>query len=173
MSADRVGIFKKVSFAQFKADWDKLRAEDGLDEEELRSVYENITLPKRGTIGSAGYDFVSPFPFSLRPGEDIVIPTGIRAGIAEGWVLMIFPRSGMGFKYYERCANTVPIIDSDYYFSDNGGHIMLKLRNDFSHFEMIVRAGDKLVQGVFLPYGITMDDDATETRNGGFGSTGR
>ena len=82
-------------------------------------VYQKIRLPRRATVGSAGYDFFAPEAFSLVPHETIKIPTGIRAEIAEGWVLQIYPRSGLGFKYRLQMDNTVGIIDSDYFYSDN------------------------------------------------------
>lgn len=68
--------------------------------------------------------------FSLAPGETIKIPTGIRVQMETGWVLQCYPRSGLGFKYRLQLNNTVGIIDSDYYFSDNEGHIFAKLTND-------------------------------------------
>ena len=68
--------------------------------------------------------------------------------------------------------NTVGIIDSDYYYSDNEGHIFVKLTNDTNEGKTVeVTTGTGMVQGIFLPYGITEDDDAEGIRNGGFGST--
>ncbi|MDE6167921.1 MAG: deoxyuridine 5'-triphosphate nucleotidohydrolase, partial [Acetatifactor sp.] len=67
--------------------------------EEAREIYRTLELPKRATRGSAGYDFYAPVSFSLKPGATVKIPTGIRVHMAEGWVLQIFPRSGLGFKY--------------------------------------------------------------------------
>ena len=131
-------------------------------------------LPRRKTAGSAGYDFFSPLTFTLEPGETIKVPTGIRAEIAEGWVLMIFPRSGLGFKYRLQMNNTVGIIDSDYFYSDNEGHIFVKLTNDSKENKtVIVEAGQGSVQGLFIPFGITEDDNVSALRNGGFGSTTR
>ena len=129
-----------------------------------------IELPQRATKGSAGYDFYSPLSFVLEPGETIKIPTGIRCGMDNDWVLMLFPRSGLGFKYRIRLENTVGIIDSDYFYSDNEGHIMVKITNEGVK-TMKVAKGDGFCQGIFLPYGITEDDKTEGTRNGGFGST--
>ena len=134
--------------------------------------YDDILLPKRATKGSAGYDFYAPFDFTLAPGETIKIPTGIRAKINEGWFLAIFPRSGLGFKYRLQLDNTVGIIDSDYYYSDNEGHILVKITNcSLDGKTLTVAKGQGFAQGIFMPFGITIDDDTTETRNGGFGST--
>ncbi len=135
-------------------------------------LYEKIILPKRATSGSAGYDFFSPFDFTLSSGESVVVPTGIRAKIDDGYVLMLFPRSGLGFKFKLRLCNTVGIIDSDYYGSDNEGHIMIKISNENSEGKTcVIKAGQGFAQGIFLPFGITDDDNCKDVRNGGFGST--
>ena len=84
-------------------------------EKEIGLMYQSLPLPKRATRGSAGYDFFAPFPFRLEPGESVKVPTGIRARIDEGWVLKLYPRSGLGFKYRLQMNNTVGIIDSDYF----------------------------------------------------------
>ena len=111
--------------------------------------------------------------FTLQPGETIKIPTGIRARMEEGWVLCNFPRSGQGFRFRLQLNNTVGIIDSDYYFSDNEGHILAKLTNDSNEGKVLsVKAGGGFLQGIFFPYGITEDDCSGGVRNGGFGSTG-
>lgn len=141
-------------------------------EEELREIYENIKLPKRATAGSAGYDFFAPETVELAPGETIKIPTGIRAAMDEDWVLMLFPRSGLGFKYRLQLNNTVGIIDSDYYGSDNEGHIFVKITNDSNEGRtVLIPEGTGFAQGIFVPFGIADGDEAAEKRNGGFGST--
>lgn len=171
----KVAKFSKVSFEQFKEGMSDFGfAGSKLGELKLREIYDNITLPKRATTGSAGYDFRTPVSFMLQPGETIKFPTGIRCEMFEDWVLMIFPRSGLGFKYRLQLNNTVGVIDSDYYYSDNEGHIFAKITNDSNEGKVVsLNEGDAFAQGVFLPYGITVDDDATGTRNGGFGSTGK
>lgn len=141
-------------------------------EAQAREIYQSLELPRRATRGSAGYDFYAPVPFSLRPGETVKIPTGIRAQMEEGWVLQIYPRSGLGFKYRLQLDNTVGIIDSDYFFSDNEGHIFIKLTNDSNQEKMLeVSEGMGIAQGIFMEYGITADDTADGVRNGGLGST--
>lgn len=142
------------------------------NESDIRDMYESLRLPKRATKGSAGYDFFAPFSFSLPPGSTIKIPTGIRAKMEEDWVLQLFPRSGLGFKFRLQLNNTVGIIDSDYCNSDNEGHIFAKITNDSNEGKTIdIAAGTGFLQGIFLPYGITVDDEADGIRNGGFGST--
>ena len=167
---NRIAQFYQVSFDQFMESWEDTFPETS--SEEARQIYESIMLPRRATKGSAGYDFFSPIDFELKPGETLKIPTGIRASMEEGWVLCIFPRSGLGFKYRLQMNNTVGIIDSDYYFSDNEGHIFVKLTNDTNENRTVtVKQGNGIVQGIFLPFGITRDDEEEGVRNGGFGST--
>lgn len=138
----------------------------------LRQSMRKLKLPKRATRGSAGYDFYTPFNIILKPGETVKIPTGIRAEMEEGWVLKLYPRSGLGFKFRLQLNNTVGIIDSDYFYSDNEGHIFAKLTNDSKEGKVVcIEKGTGFMQGIFVEYGITVDDDAVEIRNGGFGST--
>lgn len=162
----KIAKFMKVSAKQFAS------ACPVAAEQQAAQLYGAIRLPRRATAGSAGYDFFTPAAFSLEPGETIKIPTGVRAQIAEGWVLQIFPRSGLGFKYRVQLDNTVGIIDSDYFHADNEGHIFVKLTNDSKEGKTLsVAAGEGFAQGIFLPFGITEDDDADGQRHGGFGST--
>ena len=155
----RIAQFYKVSKTEF--------LKSGGEEE-----YLNVSLPKRATSGSAGYDFYSPKEYTLLPGETVKIPTGIRVKIDDGWVLTIFPRSSLGFKYKLRLDNTVGIIDSDYYYAENEGHIFIKLTN-CGDKPLTIEKGKAFAQGVFLEYGVTYDDDSDGVRTGGFGSTGK
>lgn len=166
-----VAKFQKVSYERFKLDW--LDTFKDYSEENILKIYNNIIIPRRATSGSAGYDFFSPLKFSLAPTESIKIPTGIRVKINDGWFLSCYPRSGLGFKYRLQLNNTVGIIDSDYYNSENEGHIMIKITNSsFENLTIDLSEGTAFAQGIFMAYGITFDDDAYEIRNGGFGSTG-
>ena len=160
----------QVSPEQFKKDWIDTF---GLDEEaNIEEIYENIKLPRRATAGSAGYDFFAPVRLILAPGETIKIPTGIRVEMEPEWVLKCYPRSGLGFKYRLQLNNTVGIIDSDYFYSDNEGHMFSKITNDTNEEKTIdIAQGEGFMQGIFVEYGITLDDDVTDVRNGGFGST--
>ena len=168
--AKRVAKFEKVSLEQFYKDWIDTFGE--ISEAEATIIYDDIKLPKRATMGSAGYDFFAPLSFVLKPGETIKIPTGIRCGINTDWDLKCYPRSGLGFKYRIQLNNTVGIIDSDYYFSDNEGHIFIKITNDSNEGKVLtVNKTEGFAQGIFVEYGITDDDDVTTIRNGGLGST--
>ena len=131
-------------------------------------------MERRATKYSAGYDFYSPFDFTLNPGETIKIPTGIRAKMREDYALFLLPRSGLGFKYRLQLNNTIGLIDADYFYSDNEGHIFAKITNDSNEGKVIsVKKGEAFIQGVFLSYGITEDDEVNSIRNGGFGSTSK
>lgn len=165
----KIAEFQKVSFSQFEADFKKIFPEC----ENVKEIYDSIKLPKRATTGSAGYDFYAPVDITLEKGKSVLIPAGIRSKIEDGWVLQIFPRSGLGFKHRVQLDNTVGIIDADYYNSSNEGHIMIKLSCD-AHDDghtVSLSAGDGFAQGIFLQFGITVDDDASGIRDGGFGST--
>ena len=165
-----VAKFLKISKEQFIIDFKKNF--NNYDKSQIENIYESIKLPKRATIGSAGYDFYTPVSFTLKPQETINIPTGIRVKINEGWFLAIFPRSGLGFKYRLQLNNTVGIIDSDYFNSDNEGHIFIKITNDSNENKTVeLNSGHGFAQGIFMPFGLVEDDDTTDHRNGGFGST--
>lgn len=167
-----VGHFERVSFEQFRKDIIETLGGNHADED-LHQLWEEIELPTRATSGSAGYDFHMPYTVDLAPGETVKIPTGVRVSINGGWFLGCFPRSGLGFKYRLQLDNTVGIIDSDYYWSDNEGHIFAKLTNDSKSGKALrLEADDKFMQGIFMQYGITYEDHTTAERNGGMGSTG-
>lgn len=166
----RIAKFHKVSAERFMADWKDTFPET--TEETIADIYNKIKLPVRATAGSAGYDFFSPVDITLNPGETVKIPTGIRVEMEQDWVLKCYPRSGLGFKYRLQLNNTVGIIDSDYFYSDNEGHIFSKITNDSNESKSVsIQAGTGFMQGIFVEYGITVDDDAQGIRNGGFGST--
>lgn len=133
----------------------------------------DLKLPKRGTKASAGYDIFAPYDITLQPNEEINVPTGLKAYMQLGEVLMAFPRSGLGFKYYCRLANTIGIIDQDYYNNlKNEGHMFVKLRNEGTK-EMTIKQGDGMCQMIFMPFLLADGDsfDNGDDRTGGFGST--
>ena len=144
------------------------------DRDEAERLYPELKLPKRATKGSAGYDIYSPIEFELKAGEEIMIPTGMRCLMDESAVLLIVPRSSLGFKYRFQLNNTVGVIDSDYFYSDNEGHIFIRFTNDSKTGAVLrISRGQALAQGIFVSYGITEDDDTEDIRNGGIGSTDR
>ena len=165
---EKVAKFEKVSFEQYEKDFkDRIGDSKGINK-----VYEDIIFPKRATVGSAGYDFFAPIDITLAPNETITVPTGIRAKINEGYVLLIFPRSGLGFKYRLQLDNTVGVIDADYYGAKNEGHILVKITNDSKENKTLtIPKGTGFAQGIFMPFGITVDDSTSDIREGGMGST--
>ncbi len=159
----RMARFEKVSFERFT---------EGCTREDVREIYDAIKLPVRATKGSAGYDFYIPYDLTLQAGESALIPTGIRVCMEGGWMLQLYPRSGLGFKYRLQLNNTVGIVDSDYYYGANDGHIFCKITNDSREGKTVaLKRGDAFCQGIFVPYGITYDDACEGVRTGGFGST--
>ena len=153
--------FEKISFEQFK--------KDICDDKEL---YDTYNIPRRSTKESAGYDFESLIDFTLKPGEIIKVPTGIKANMNSGEVLFITVRSSQGFKYNVRMCNQVGVIDKDYYNNvDNEGHIWVKLQNQ-GEVDYVVTKGDKICQGIFLPFLVVDNEEKIENiRTGGTGST--
>lgn len=171
-----VGKFEKISIDAFNY----YITHDGYNpstQAKLREEYERPfiqTGPRRSTYGSAGYDFKAWTDFVIIAHESVVIPTFVKCKIEPGWMLCMYPRSGMGFKYGVHLANTIGVIDSDYYGCEsNDGHIMVKLVNP-SDKDIIIKEGEKFCQGIFMPFGITEDDNPVfNKRAGGMGSTGR
>ena len=162
-----VGKFEKISLEQWHKDYGDDSANEG------DKTFEGIPMPTRSSVGSAGYDIHTPYGFTLKPGEDIKVPTGLKCRMNDGWFLMAVPRSGLGFKYYTRLANTVGIIDASYYNNaDNEGHMWVKLRNEGGK-DLVVEKYDRICQMIFVPFGITEDDNVTAERTGGFGSSGK
>ena len=177
---NKVAKFRKVSYEQWKADM--LKCGLYLSEKKMKSAYDAIKLPKRATAGSVGYDFYSPIPFSLSNfnagPRGFTFPTGICCEMNDAYCLLIIPRSGLGIRQYSRLGNTVACIDADYFYSSNEGDILINLRSDIpGNPPYHVSVGDAVCQGIFVQYGVTDDDDATELtreqRRGGLGSTGK
>lgn len=159
--------FYKVSFEEFNKNFDDIL--------KAKNMYDDIILPKRATKHSAGYDFFAPFDFELRGGESIKIPTGIKCNMNEDLFLAIVPRSSLGFKYKMRLVNTLGVVDCDYFDNENNeGHIFIKISNENNENKTLkVNKGEAFAQGIFFKYFLTEDDNVTETRTGGIGSTNK
>ena len=169
----RIAEFYKVSFSQFEKDYKEINPNSKLSHAELKAMYDNIKLPTRATTGSAGYDFFLPHEINLKAGEQIVIPTGIRFECKQDYALFMFSKSGLGNRNRLQLNTAVSIIDSDYFYSDNEGHIIACLIHDSRNPKDVLSlpAGKGYFQGVFIKYGITKSDKSTGKRNGGLGST--
>lgn len=137
-----------------------------------QELYQDIIIPKRKTLNSAGYDFHLVTDLVLNPNEEVVIPTGIKAYMQSDEYLEIIIRSSLGFKYNVRLKNQVGIIDSDYYNNqDNEGHILVGLKNEGNHVVKLKKS-DAIVQGIFQKYLLADEEDKpVQLRQGGIGST--
>lgn len=193
--------FEKVSKDQYIKDWCRLYGSDSQDKTVIGKIWDDIKLPQPSTFEAAGFDFFIPFSVDLVKGDSIVIPTGIRCKMKKNTCLLFLPRSSSGFNYHLTIANTVPLIDGDYYYTDNEGHIMIKLifggfenaplialaherdSDAFLHVakdmttprELVMNKGDKFVQGLATKYyhSKSTDKSKVKVRKGGIGSTGK
>ena len=112
--------FEKISFAQFK--------KDICDNVDLYNEYE---LPSRATLKSAGYDFKAIEDITIKKGEILKIPTGVKIRLNDNEFLGLYVRSKMGCKYNIRMCNQVGIVDADYYNNiSSEGHIFVFLQNE-------------------------------------------
>ena len=182
------GYFEKVSFEEFRKSaancqqFQSLCENDAQLTKRLKDTYDNIKLPMRATKSSAGYDFYSPFDFTIKPGGEITFPTGIRCIMPESAVLVCAPRSGSGFKYGMKLSNTIGVIDADFVNLEEEceGNIMIKLLNHDFDKDISFNAGDGIMQGIIFPFASFINYDnniwserGVQERVGGFGSTDR
>ena len=137
------------------------------------TAYEGkVGIPERKTALSAGYDLAAAEDLTIAPGAATLVPTGLKAYMGPGEVLLLFVRSSLAVKRSLMLANGVGVVDADYADNpENEGHILVALFNAGSA-PTEIRKGDRVAQGIFLPFLITTGDAATGARTGGFGSTG-
>ena len=136
---------------------------------------KDVNLPVRKTKWAAGYDFeaaedtlIPSFKKGMNP---VLIPTGIKAYMQDDEVLYLYNRSSNPKKKGLILANSVGVIDKDYYENpDNDGHIMFAFYNTKDE-DIIIKKGEAIGQGVFTKYLLIDDDNVTNLRTGGFGST--
>ena len=171
MTNTKIAKFSKVSYDQFLKDY-RHCITNTLNDEEIYSIWENINLPKRATSGSAGYDFTSTATITLKPNDFMIIPTGIRCEMEEGFVLQVYPRSSFGMKYQMCLTNTVGIIDADYYHAKNEGHIMTSIVNRGNQ-DLTINLGERFTQGIFYRFFLADEEEVTTKRVGGYGSSGK
>ncbi|MCR2049717.1 hypothetical protein NSB25_20900 [Acetatifactor muris] len=166
----KVAQFEKVSLKQFLGDW--IDTFGNRSDHIITEIYKNIKLPIRKTKYSAGHDFFTPCDIRIKPGDSMMIPTGIRCQMNINYVMLLFPRSSLGIKKHMAIANTIPVIDADYINADNEGHIFICIRN-YGDKELEVKTGEAFVQAVFVEYGSADNNKIDAKRNGGIGSTGK
>lgn len=154
--------FEKINKKQFEKDFKNYDVN-----------YDDIKLPERRTLKSAGYDFYLPYDFTIEPNQTIIIPTGIKVKMNDDEFLGIYIRGSVGFKYNIRMCNQVAIIDADYFENDtNDGHMYVRIQNEGDK-DISFKKGDRIVQGIFQKYLLTIDDNVNNYRHGGFGSTNK
>lgn len=146
---------------------------------EVAKGYENmeVNIPERKTKYSAGYDVeaiedtvILPFKTGMKP---TLVKTGLKAYMENDEYLMLVNRSSNPGKKGLVLANSVGIIDADYYNNpDNDGHFMYAYYNYFNE-DVVIHKGDVIGQAIFMKYLITDTDNATGERLGGFGSTSK
>lgn len=147
---------------------------------EVVSKYSDcdVILPKRSTAKSAGYDFFAIEEMSIPPVKEtgyspVLVPTGIKAFMKENECLIMANRSSNPMKKALILTNGIGVIDSDYYNNpSNEGHIKFQFIN-VSDKPITIHVGDKLGQGIFMPFLLADNDNAQGSRVGGFGSTGK
>lgn len=160
---------------------------------------EDAVLPQRGTEKSAGYDFVVTSDIWIQAGDTVIIDTGVKAYMQEDEVLLLNIRSSKGIKDNLMLANTIPVIDSDYYGNPkNDGNILIAVKNtnsthvtvgtikvvdvkgqqysvpivEESEGAMIqLKKGEAFAQGIFVKYLESDNCNTTVKRTGGIGST--
>lgn len=164
--------FEIISLEQWLNDF----CAEGNSKQFATEIYNTLSLPIKSTSNAAGCDLVSPISFELNPNEEIKIPTGLKAYMQENEMLNIYPRSGQGFKFYIRLANTVGIGDDDYYANEgNEGHYWVKLRNE-GNKTFKIKKGERFAQVIFVPC-LPPDEntyvDEQKKRKGGLGHTGK
>ena len=146
---------------------------DRVTKEKEDEVAICMKLPKRSTKSSAGYDFYAMEDIICKPREITMVKTGIKAKMEDNEVLLLFNRSSNPKKKGLIILNGVGVVDADYYGNaENDGEIAALFYN-MRDEDVEIKAGDKIMQGIFVKYAITEDDKAEGERSGGFGSTGK
>ena len=141
---------------------------------EFKKHNEAVILPTRGSKYSAGYDFYSPERIVVPPfGKSDVIATDVKAYMQEGEVLILHVRSSIGIKRVLTLSNCTGVIDKDFYNNpDNDGNICFVLQNNTDK-KQVIEKGERVMQGIFMPFLIADDDEVASERLGGIGSSGK
>lgn len=144
----------------------------GFEKVSIQKDNNAVCIPTRKTKKSVGYDISLPTPISIHPSETVTVNTGIKAYFQPDEVLYVYPRSSLGIKKNITLANTVGIIDSDYYNNPtNEGEILLALCNNGSETISLLQ-GERVAQCVFQKILLADNELApTQHRLGGIGST--
>jgi dUTP pyrophosphatase len=139
----------------------------------IKKIHEDAILPTYATPGSACFDIYANSEGFVSSGNSATIRTGLAFEIPENHVMLVFSRSGHGFKNGVRLANCTGVIDSDY-----RGELMVKLSNNGGGGCLDIRCRDRIAQAMIIPYeqvSFELVDElsSTERGTGGFGSSGK
>lgn len=149
----------------------KSRGFEVVDSKHRKHSDVDIQLPVRSTLHSAGYDFFLPVDTVIKPKETVVVFSDVKSYMQPNEVLMMFVRSSIGIKRGIVLANGTGIIDADYYSnSSNDGNIGLALFNQ-SNEPVELKAGERVAQGIFVPFLVADNGNTNNVRQGGTGST--
>lgn len=138
----------------------------------ITRLHESVSLPAYQTAGAAGFDLAASAEVRVDPGAVVLVPTGLVIAVPRGHFLAVFARSSTPLKRGLMVANGVGVVDSDY--CGPSDEIKIEVYN-FTSQPVVVKPGDRLAQGVVIPYVRAEWDERTETAGttrGGFGSTG-
>ena len=144
--------------------------------EKVKRMEEDIKLPERSTLNSAGYDFFAIEDIIFNPKTITRVFTGVKCELMPNQVLILANRSSNQNKKGLVLLNGIGVIDADYYGNlDNDGEIAFEFYNMLDEV-VEIKKGEKLGQGLILKFDKVEDDyisDPYKTRSGGFGSTGK
>ena len=157
--------FEKIKLDEARKVVDEFRPY--MSDEELGRALETLKMPTRATEGSAGYDIRCPFDVIIHKGESRAIPLLIKVvGMSLHTALFVFNRSGLSLKHGLRIDNSVCVIDSDY-------DLCIWYQATAHTEDVVIRANDRICQGVFIDFLTVQDDKPRAKRKGGIGSTGK
>jgi len=132
-----------------------------------------IKLPIRATKISAGYDFSSPISITIQPKSKEVIWTDVKSYMQKGEVLILDVRSSIGIKKGLMLANTIGVVDMDYFSNiNNDGNIGICLYN-MTDEPVCIEQFERIAQGIFIPFLVSDNGNTEEERKGGIGSTNK
>jgi len=142
----------------------------------IRRIHDDAIIPQYATAGAACFDLHVvglTRPVMVFEGQPLTLRTGLAFEIPQGFVMLVFSRSGHGFNYDTRLANAVGVIDSDY-----RGEVLVRLTSDSDRMDVLtIKNGDRIAQAmlVWTPQCDLLEVDElndTTRGSGGFGSTG-
>lgn len=133
----------------------------------FKKLTNEAILPERATKGSAGYDISASESVTIQPGEIKLVATGLAVQMEQDDVMLLMDRSSNPRKRGIVLSNSVGVIDHDYFPNEFMG-----MFTNITDKPVTIEAGQRIMQAVFVKYGLGDDDNAKGQRTGGFGSTG-